>query len=800
MGRLGSGSFGLTTAVLCLLGSIWGCGGHKPAGSSPFASKINLSPTTSTSLQIGGTVSFTASAQNGSGSNVGVSFIYNSSDTSTLTVAPNGVACAGQWDSTYTVCTPGGVGVALVTATALGATSAPTYVFVHAPIDHIAVMGVLPPDQTLQEPCLSQGQTMTVEAKAFNQGTDITASVGPFTWSANNNSVVTLAPVITNFTYNVATNQANAVAATPGITQIYATASGVTSNSFQQPLLAQGTSPLLDFFETCPVQNITLEVGPAGSQQSGQTSFVSSKGSPAETVTAVVTDVMGNTSVVGSNTPVLLSQIPLTWSSSRPTVVTAPASCALSCSISTPLAGAASVTASCSPPTCNIGYPEVPAILSSPACAQFFASCQQFIPLPVYATTAISGVITGAATATSVLATTSSCAFIPPLDCTSALYNVATAKAVAGNENPLPFSPTSLLFDLAGDKAYMGSEESAFAINAANLGSSNNPFSGLGAVTGKVLAVSSNGNASVFSDTTLSPNEVFVTSSGGGAGVTVLNIRRASAAAFSPDGLKAFIFGFDDSGVPHVYVHSTVQALQTLPSLPPGTNVNSIAFSSNGAFVYVVEPSLGGGGPKVTVYNMCDNAVATSPFPALTPQVISLSATPISFKALPDGVHFVALEGGGTIDYISAAVTGIPAATVSAPATSICPMHVSHSLQTLNLSQGNIQPLDFFTSPDGTLMYVVAADRGSVLVHDFLTGATNGIELEGNALPVQVGISSDAGTIIIEANDAKLHEVSTAGGGADLIQTSFPNLPNYLNPFCTDAAVNCILDLIAVKP
>jgi hypothetical protein len=47
-----------------------------------------------------------------------------------------------------------------------------------------------------------------------------------------------------------------------------------------------------------------------------------------------------------------------------------------------------------------------------------------------------------------------------------------------------------------------------------------------------------------------------------------------------------------------------------------------------------------------------------------------------------------------------------------------------------------------------------------------------------------------------------LHEVSTALGGRDLVQLSFPNLPNYLNPFCTFAPnqVPCTFNLLAVQP
>jgi len=96
-----------------------------------------------------------------------------------------------------------------VTASALGATSPPTLVFVHPPIDNIQVSVVPPvnppppacPTQTalpaackvpfntgncttkvnsqgvsyLSCSCLSQNQTETLQAKAFSKGVDITS-------------------------------------------------------------------------------------------------------------------------------------------------------------------------------------------------------------------------------------------------------------------------------------------------------------------------------------------------------------------------------------------------------------------------------------------------------------------------------------------------------------------------------------------------------------------------------------------------------------------------------------------------
>src|ERR1700716_3546673 len=115
-------AYTIAAVALCGLG---GCGGHKPAGASPFPAKVTLSPAPSTSLQQGNILTFSASAQNGSNSNIAPAFTYQYSDTSILNIAANGGACAGRWDAAFTTCTPGDTGAVQVTVSALGATSPP---------------------------------------------------------------------------------------------------------------------------------------------------------------------------------------------------------------------------------------------------------------------------------------------------------------------------------------------------------------------------------------------------------------------------------------------------------------------------------------------------------------------------------------------------------------------------------------------------------------------------------------------------------------------------------------------------
>ncbi len=793
---MGSSLFGrlacaLAAVALCGLGA---CGGHKPAGPSPFPAKVTLSPAPSTSLQQGSILTFSASAQNGSNSNISPTFTFQSSDTSILNIAPNGVACAGRWDATFTTCTPMGTGAVQVTVSALGATSPPTVVFVHAPIDKITVTEA-PPSQVpppTAEPCVVMGQTTTLQATAWSQNSDITSTVGPFTWSAANSSVVRITPLM-NSAFNVATNQATATAATPGLTQIYASASGVSSSAFTQPAPFDG----LNFFETCPVQSITLQLGVAGSQ-TGQTSFNTTKGT-AQTVTATVVDVFGNT----------LSKVPLTWSSSAPGAVSATGCSGQTCSISTAQQGAGSVTASCSPPTCNIGFPlsPVPVGLAT-----------DFVPLPVYATTAISGVVSGTASSTNVLATSFDCQ--GNHYCTAYLYNIATSNNLATNPTAMPTPPNSLMLDVAGDRAYAGSNYGAFLVGTASLGGTSNPFTSFGTVTATVLAVSPNGNVALISDTLHTPNQVYVvnTTSSSSPSATALNISGATTAAFSPDGLKAFIIGCVASSVPctsttgnAIYVYSALQSLQgpIALSVPAG----QVAFSTNGAFGYVNSPQ-SGIIPGLTAFNLCNNQTVQTVIPSLNAAPIFLRTIPnfhlegvdkTGTNAFPDGIHLLALGDTG-IDVVTG-VNSVQAAVLSNPPspTASCPQSVAHIVQRIDLGQGTFNPVGFFVSPDATQAYIVASDRSDILVYNFNTGSVSGIPLTGNATPgdpanpmrTVADMTVDGTLIYVAGSDGTLHEVST-NPAVDLVQISFPNLPNFSNPFCSIG--NCKLNMVAVKP
>ena len=798
---MGSLRFGACLGIVAIISFFLflpACSYSKPAGASPFAGRITLNPSSSFSMQVGSSLLLTASAQNSSGTAITPTFTFASSNPGILDIAPNGFACAGTWNApVYSICTPAGIGTVQVTASALGATSPPTLFFVHPPLDNIKI-SVTPPvnspppacpsqvalpaacnlkfNPTSQ--CLSPNQAQILQATAYSQGVDVTASVGPFTWTPASPSVVKVAPLV-NPDLNVVTYQATVTPSAPGQTQIIASASGVFSQPFN--------------FETCPIQCITLQVG---SQNSTDTSFSVTKGA-SETITATAVDVQG----------CIVPKAPLTWVSSSPTAIAA--SCTLgstTCTVTTPQPGTAAITATCTPPTCNTGFPLNPSANSAP-----------FVPQPVYPVTAISGLSTGSPVATSVVATTQDCS--SDAFCNVGIYNVSTSTNLPGGASQSTTPPNSLMFDAAGDRAFMGSEFGALLVTPGNIGGASSPFTSLsasgtplGLVTGKILATSSSGGVAIFSDTVSTPNQVYVVSASPSS-TTALNINSAIAAAVSPDGLKAFILG---NGGNTLYVYSTLQALQTFPLAAPAT---SVVFNSTGSYALLA----GGSSPtNLAIRNTCDNSAVNLPITApglpgpplflkmVPPGNVPMGNTIIPIPLMTDGLDFFfGLDNTG-IDIIATTSSLLPlplpagpltipnlcprpivlAQTATNPATTFEPIHI-------NIGFGTFHPINFFLSPDTSLAYIVTTDFG-VLIYSFNTGSVSRIQLVNDAAPVAADVSSDRSLIYVAGSDGLLHELNTATG-LDQNQTSFISLPNSTNDFCFTQN-NCSLNLIAVKP
>jgi DNA-binding beta-propeller fold protein YncE len=169
----------------------------------------------------------------------------------------------------------------------------------------------------------------------------------------------------------------------------------------------------------------------------------------------------------------------------------------------------------------------------------------------------------------------------------------------------------------------------------------------------------------------------------------------------------------------------------------------------------------------------------------------------------PDDIHVLILDS-----------TGFDVATseVSAPAApgTLCPQGLAFTdyqqmpaIQRIELGQGTLEPLNFFFSADNTELYLVNSTSSSILIYSFINGSViGGIPLQNNAVPLTADMSADAGTIVIAGSDGLLHEVSTGIGGSDSIPISFPNITNFLNPFCSfnPGGIPCTLNVAQAKP
>src|SRR5215472_16203430 len=149
------------------------------------------------SLEVGRRQQFIAQAFNSGGTAVSETFSFQSTNPSVLTIANNGQACAGTWDSLTApaVCTPGGIGVAQVTAEANGVSSPAVQVYVHQHVTNIVISKVPGQPPTLSPLCLTKAapllgpgpESVRYQAFAYSGATgsnDITSTVGPFSWSS----------------------------------------------------------------------------------------------------------------------------------------------------------------------------------------------------------------------------------------------------------------------------------------------------------------------------------------------------------------------------------------------------------------------------------------------------------------------------------------------------------------------------------------------------------------------------------------------------------------------------------------
>ena len=395
----------LVTRVLLLCGAaavLASCGGGSSTTTPNTPSTITATPS-SLSLTHGDVAGVSISVANSSGQAISPTptVTYASANPALVTVTSAGLICAGVFDSNNIVCnTKDSSGnplpdqVVNVTATSGGLT-ATVPVYVHRHVDNIIVSGPANPPV-----CVSQNQTEQFTAKVFTtvpgnpQPVDITANVGPLTWSTGSGTVATV--------------DSNGVVTSrqPGATTVVASVANTT-----------GTPAVV---VACPPRTISLHVS-----GSTDTTF-SVAANTNQTLAADVTDILGQP-ITGSS---------LTFSSFIPSA----AAISTAGAVTTPGAGVTTLTASCVPPSCN---------QASGPNVNFNGTGTG---LAVYSNPVI-GTVTGTTSTTIYVSGSDK----PDSTANTSLIPIDSSANTAGTAITLTGSPNSMVFNRAGTKAYIGS-------------------------------------------------------------------------------------------------------------------------------------------------------------------------------------------------------------------------------------------------------------------------------------------------------------------------------------------------------
>ena len=679
-----------------------GCGGNSPTTPTTYVVPISITmtPTENFSMEQGTIQMFSSTVTGPANTTVTEPVSYVSSNTAVVSIASNGDACAGSWNSLSNpqICTPGPAGVAQVWATAQGVSSPITTVYVHQHIDKIVVNQFeLPNQPPPAHPCFSAGQVAHYRATAYSRGVNITSTVGIFDWQAVNTGVAVLSTAMTTGNGLLA-GDVTVTAKVPGVTPIFATLSG--------------TNSLPVNFTTCAVQSIRIFLDGNSSNN------IVYSTTTAANATTIVIDTLGNT----------ISNVPLTWNSSQLASVTA-----TNGSLAGPTAGAATVIASCSPPTCNIG----------------------FLPsLPIYPQNVISAFVhpTSNAESGTVYVSSTGCGTIDNCVSTIVPITVGTSNTV-GNAINLPATPNSLVFSPKGDKAYLGTTYGRLGTMGLTVFTTETTATppDFTSTPGKVLAVSPDGSTVIVSDTADRPNQVYVFDAASSTS-TPFSITGATAASFSPDSLKAYILAGST-----LYVYSKLDAIHAFQL---SSAANAVTFLSEGAFAYIA----GGTPSGVMVRRTCDNGLADTVATPATPSFIQtlldgthvLAIAPpliaiITANTGPDGPsgctpgvtdslvsynlghgtftakQVIVSEDGSTVYIIATnpAPSAILIFNVAALTTGAIPL------------TGNALPVQMTLTPDNTTLYVVAGDR---TVH--VLNTVNGTDVQQITFPQNFCLNS----------------------------------------------------------
>jgi hypothetical protein len=396
-----------------------------------------------------------------------------------------------------------------------------------------------------------------------------------------------------------------------------------------------------------------------------------------------------------------LESVPVTYQVANPNVAAIASSTRV---VTGSAVGATGIFAHCTPPSCNTGS-----------------------TIPIYSNV-VMATVTGTAAAGRVYVTCTSTA----APCTTAgtsggtqtpLVPIDTSTDTAGTTLNLPQTPNSMMFSRDGTTLFLGSANGMMIVDA--LGTiftttvSNMP--------GRVLAVSPDANRVVVSN--VATATVFVLDRTANS-LLLLGISDATAAAFSPDGLKLFIVAANT-----LFVQSPQFALQTIPL---NAVANDVTVLPGGSFAFLA----GGEASSIASRAVCDNSALAS---------VGTTGTPALIASLPDGSGVVAANS-----------PGLDVVTVN-PTFTGCPSTHGGVLSSVDFGQGGFTPRQIIVLPDASRVYVIS-DLASVLAYDVAGGTPSTIALSGGATPTTGGATVNASRVYVGGSNNAVHRIDVATG------------------------------------
>jgi len=445
------------------------------------------------------------------------------------------------------------------------------------------------------------------------------------------------------------------------------------------------TSPSVNF-KTCMPVLIVLHIN--GDPAGVPTESVTLNVSDTKTIQADMVDELG---AITPNAPVTILSNNTEVASVGGTTLTAQSP------------GGAGLLAVCSPPTCGNG-------INQPVYSNLFRVT-----------------VNGTSPATFVYAAST---FTPPSGSLIPLIPIDTSKTppVAGTAIALTGTPNSLIFDKAGDRAYLGSDVGLLTLDTTtNLASVASPIA-----VGKLLAVSADGTRAIVSNAPTDPvvaeQRLWIFDRGSST-ISTFVLAGAISAAFDNDNFRAYIGASNGN----VYVFSP---LQTELTLVVGGSSTGVAPLASGPFTYLANST------GLITISTCNNTILASP---------PITSLPL-FVGSPQNVdQIIALNSTGL---------DVETVTVSQPGSGFCPANVSYSNQFIDFGQGAFTAHQLLVATNGSKVVVLPVGINKIFEAvpgggpGFITlpaGATEplsgGLTLDGATLWVGVGGSNSVDRI-----------------------------------------------------